>query len=197
MCWPIFVFKYIDSRASGHVYIIGTGRRPGTERQAHSSGDARAPSLISGMLLSCSRNNRFPRRAETAQSPLPSQAKNGPSLEFYFQREMRPRAEKPWVWTRIVLPWFRVIEGDAFGPKVPTTGSQTGTMQTENPNPASNVWAASEFGIFFSSVKAASREFPPTNEVNLRQETACTDFHRDPVEYCSRKGAMQAQSTEA
>ena len=74
--------------------------------------------------------------------------------------------------------------------------SQTGTLQTQMPNEATDGLAPSVLDSFSGAARAASYEFPPASEEDPRRETPGSDSHLAPEAWCSRIGTLQAQRAE-
>ena len=65
------------------------------------------------------------------------------------------------------------------------------------PNEATAGLAPSVLDSFLGAARAASYEWPPASEGNLRRETSSSDTHLAPEAWCSRKGTLQAHRAYA
>ena len=88
------------------------------------------------------------------------------------------------------------LRGTLQTPSAEDWCSQTGTLQTQMSNEATDGLAPSVLDYFSGTARAAFHEFPPASEEDPRGETAGSDSHLAPEAWRSRNGTLQAQRVE-
>ena len=112
------------------------------------------------------------------------------------QRANRPRREKPWPRTRVVLPRPGVSEVDTRGPNWREMVFSLGGITDPNVQRGYRPVCTAGVGLFSCAARAASYNFPPASEENSSRATPGSDSHLAPEAWCSRKGTLHAQRVE-
>ena len=112
------------------------------------------------------------------------------------QTANRPRREKPWLRTRVVLPRPGVSEEDTAGSNWRGMVFPLGDITDPNVQRGYRRVCTAGVGLFSGAARPASYDFPPASAENSRRETPGSDSQIAPEAWCSRKETLQAQRAE-
>ena len=109
------------------------------------------------------------------------------------QRAKRPRGEKPWVKTPVVLPRPGVPLGDTTGrsKRLRTGVLRRGHCRPKCPTRLPTGWHS--YAVFRAQLERIFALFRQLDKTDPRRDTTGSDSRRAPEAWCSSTGTLQAQ----